>query len=298
MTTQLIGLGLAFCSALSFAVSNNCISRTARSRGDKGVMFSVVVTMAISAVLWLILEGGRLPARASALGFVWFLLAGVAAMVFGRSLLYASVRRLGVARSSAVKRLNPFFTVILAALLLHEAVRWTDALGMAAIAFAFGLLIAESLARSGQAEAALPPSAYLLGVGSSLAYACSYVLRKEGLIALPSPALGTLVSAVAGFAVFAALAVVSQRQRANFVGMFSHLDRWIVLAAVLVSVGQILLFAALFYADVSSVVMVASLEIFISIALSVFVFRSEPMPGPRVIVSAGLAMAGVILVAF
>lgn len=298
MTDGAFGLMLALGSAVSFALSNNFIQRTTRSGGDKGVMFSVVVTIGMSAVLWLVVEGGRLPEVAAPDGLLWFALAGVAAMVFGRSLLYASIRRLGVARSTAVKRLNPFFTVLLAAVVLGEAVRLSDTVGMVAIALAFGILLSDRMARRGIDGAAdFPPSAYLLGVGSSLAYALSYVLRKLGLLALPSPALGTLVSALAGFAAFLAIAAVSRPARANLTGMFTHLDRWVVLAAVLVSSGQILLFAALAYAEVAAVAMVASLEIFISIALSVFVFRSEPMPGPRVLVSAVLAMVGVGLVA-
>lgn len=298
MTGQSLGLALAFASAVSFALSNNCISRTSRSGGDKGVMFSVIVTIAMSGALWLAIDGGRLPETTAPLGLVWFALAGVAAMVFGRSLLYASIQRLGVARSSAVKRLNPFFSVLLAAAILGEAVGLADAAGMVAIALAFGLLLSERLTRAARNGPDVPGlSAYMIGVGAALAYAFSYILRKLGLIELPSPALGTLVSALTGLAVFIAIAAVSPTTRANLLGMFAHLDRWVVMAAVLVSAGQILLFAALAYADVSGVVMVASLEIYISIALSVLVFRSEPMPGPRVLMSAALAMLGVVLVA-
>lgn len=294
MSAHWFGLLLAFGSAASFALSNICISRTSGSGGDKGVLFSVVVTMGLAAALWVVLDGACIPANASPAGLVWFGLAGLAAMVFGRSLLYASVRALGVARSSAVKRLNPFFSVLLAALILGEALRWPDAVGMVAIATAFALMVGGALRR---APGEVRVQAYMLGVGSALAYAFSYVFRKLGLDALPSPALGTLVSAVAGFAVFALLAAVNADRRANLLGMFRQLDRWVVFAALLVSAGQILLFAALAHADVASVVMVASLEIFISIGLSVFVFRSEPMPGRRVLLAAGLAMAGVVLVA-
>lgn len=301
MSDAALGQALALASAVSFALSNIFISRTSRSGGDRGVLFSVVVTIALSGVVWLVLEGGAAGAGAPGFwrGVGWFAFAGLCAMVFGRSLLYASIRALGVTRSSAVKRLNPFFSVLIAALVLGEPITGVDGIGMAAIAAAFGLLIRESFRRRGSGIRGAPqgPSAYAAGVGSAFAYAAAYSARKLGLAELPSPAFGTLVSAVAGLACFAAIGLVSAPMRANLRGIFTHLDRWIVLAALLVSAGQILLFAALAHEDVSTVVMIASLEIFIAMFLSVAVFRTEPMPGPAVLAAAGFASLGVVLVA-
>jgi len=301
MTDPQIGQVLALLSATSFAATNVFVARTKESAGDKGVMFSVLVTLVISAVLWLAAEGGtavfpRTPHEWSALG--WFALAGILAMVFGRSLVFASIRRLGVTRATAVKRLNPFFTALFAALFLGEVLSGSDLIGMAAIAAAFGLLIRESfLARGTLSVAAPPPSSYLFGVFGAVAYAGTYITRKLGLDILHAPAFGTLVSAASGFAGFAILAIVLPRQRAHLAGIFAHLDRWIVLGAIAVSAGQILMFAALSYERVSTVAMIVSLEIFISIFLSVVVFRAERAPGPGVALAAVLATLGVVLVA-
>lgn len=294
-----VGQGLAAASATAFAFANNFVSRTTASGGDKGVTFSVLVTMILSAGLWLVLErADTLEAAFDWQAFALFAVAGVLAMVFGRTLVFESIRRLGVSRSTAVKRLNPFFSVILAALLLGEAVTRLDMLGILAIAVAFGVLIRESMARQHlTAPPKPPPAAYLFGVFGALAYAAAYVARKAGLEMWPAPSLGTFLSAATGFAAFAVLTLFSIRYRANFTGMFRHLDRWIFAAAVMVSLGQILLFAALAYESVSTVVMIASLEIFVSIFLSVLVFRSEPVPGPLILLAAGLAMGGVALVA-
>lgn len=257
--------------------------------------------MALSALIWLVVEGGRAavpatPAEWTAIG--WFALAGILAMVFGRSLVFTSIRRLGVTRSSAVKRLNPFFSALLAAVILGEVMRATDLAGMAAIAAAFALLIRESFRNRGAADHdAPPPAAYLFGVAAAAAYALAYIARKSGLDALHAPAFGTFVSAAAGFAGFAAFALVSPRHRANFRAMFAHLDRWIVLAAIMVSGGQILMFAALAYERVSTVAMIASLEIFISMFLSIVIFRTEHRPGPAALLAAVLATTGVVLVA-
>ena len=74
-------------------------------------------------------------------------------------------------------------------------------------------------------------------------------------------------------------------------------DRPIILCAIFVSVGQILMFAALAHASVSTVVIIASMEIFITIFLSWLVLGTEKAPGAVVLSSAALAVLGVVLVA-
>jgi drug/metabolite transporter (DMT)-like permease len=167
---------------------------------------------------------------------------------------------------------------------------------MLAIAGAFGLLIRQSF-RARREASAPPPVAFLFGIFGALAYALAYIARKAGLDIMATPAFGTFLSAVTGFAGFAALALVMPRYATNLAGVFRHLDRWIVAAAIMVSFGQILMFAALAYESVATVVMIASLEIFISIFLAVVVFRTEPVPGPAIALAALLATGGVILVA-
>jgi len=296
----LLGESLAVLSALSFALFNIVISGSAGSRGDKGVLFSVVVTIGFSFVLFLILEAGRLDltiSRNTALGVGSFAMAGIAAMVFGRTLVFDSIRRLGATRASAVKRLNPFFSVLLAALFLSEAVTRYDFIGLVIIAIAFGILIQTSF-RKGQVGSDAPrPIAYMIGAGAALAYAVSYIFRKTGLNVMDAPALGTFISALSGFLGFAIMAAFSARYRPMFTNLFKNIDRHVMAAAVLVSMGQILMFAALAYEKVSTVVMISSLEVFFSIFLATVVFRTEARPAPTILVAAALAIIGVVLVA-
>jgi len=291
---------LALLSALCFALFNVTISRTKSSGGDKGVLFSVIVTIGFSFAIFLVLEAGRItlePTRDTATGLALFAFAGVSAMAFGRTLVFSSIRKLGPTRASAVKRLNPFFSVLLAALILSEPVTRVDLLGLAAIALAFVILVSDSLRRANPATPTVGPLAYGVGAAAALAYAVSYILRKAGLDVLDAPALGTFVSALAGFSAFAILAILSDRYRPMFRGVFQNLDGPIVISAFLVSSGQILMFAALAYAPVSTVVMISSLEIFFSFFLSWLVFGTDKRPGLSITASAGLAVLGVVLVA-
>lgn len=298
--TGYLGEFLAFLSALAFALSNIFISRTRGSRGDKGVLFSVVVTIAFSFALFLLLEAGQTGSEGGPgdmLGLAWFALSGLAAMVFGRTFVFESVRRLGVARSSAVKRLNPVFSVLLAWFILSESLSSQDLAGIAVILAALGLLAVSAVRSAGPVGPGSGIAAYSFGIVAALAYAVSYIARKLGLETYAAPALGTFLSALSGFAVFAVLAVVWPRYRPLFTGMFRNLDRWIVLSAILVSIGQILMFAALAQAPVSVVVMISSLEVFLAILLASFVFRIEPPPGAVVTLAAFMATAGAILLA-
>lgn len=303
MSDALTGQLLALLSAVAFACGNVFISKGSTGGGDRGVLFSVLVTMVFSGLLWLVMEGGSFGTGDPEVwwaGVGWFVLAGILAMVFGRTFLFKSIRKLGVTRASAVKRLNPFFSVLLAFALLGEPITGLDGLGILSIALAFGLLIRRSFQRSLPEDEAQPPSlgSYGWGVGSALSYALAYIARKYGLVLIGAPAFGTMVSAVSGFTFFSIAAIFVAQYRDNLRNIFRNLNRWLVLAAITVSLGQILLFAALYYEKVSTVVMIASLEIFISSFLSVVVFRTEKRPDLETYVAASVATAGVIAIAW
>jgi drug/metabolite transporter (DMT)-like permease len=230
-------------------------------------------------------------------GVGFYALAGVLSMVVGRSFLYTSVRRLGVVRSSTVKRMNPFFSSVLAFLILDEMITTLGAAGMAVLLFAFLLMMRES-AKNQRAGDDRPPPVwdYAFGVLSALAYGCAYIFRKFGIFELPYPAFGTLVSALTGLATFLLAGLFAKSLRGQLTGIFSDLDRWMIMASIAVSLGQIFFFAAIVYETVIVVVMIASLEIFIASYLSIFVFRLDRHVSQSTVFASIFAFAGVILI--
>ena len=300
MSEALLGQGLALASAFSFAFANVLIARSPGRRDSRGVVFSVLVTAVFAAVIWLVLESYDMQLVGNATwwkGVGFYALAGVLSMVVGRSFLYTSVRRLGVVRSSTVKRMNPFFSSVLAFLILDEIITTLGAAGMALLLFAFLLMMRES-AKNQQAGDDAPPPVwdYSFGVLSALAYGSAYIFRKFGIFELPFPAFGTLVSALTGLIAFLLAGLFVKSLRGQLTGIFSDLDRWMIMASVAVSLGQILFFAAIVYETVIVVVMIASLEIFIASYLSIFVFRLERKISLSMALASGLAFAGVILI--
>ena len=300
MSEALLGQGLALASAFSFAFANVLIARSPGRRDSRCVVFSVLVTAVFAAVIWLVLESYDMQVVGNATwwkGVGFYALAGVLSMVVGRSFLYTSVRRLGVVRSSTVKRMNPFFSSVLAFLILDEIITTLGAAGMALLLFAFLLMMRES-AKNQQAGDDAPPPVwdYSFGVLSALAYGSAYIFRKFGIFELPFPAFGTLVSALTGLIAFLLAGLFVKSLRGQLTGIFSDLDRWMIMASVAVSLGQILFFAAIVYETVIVVVMIASLEIFIASYLSIFVFRLERKISLSMALASGLAFAGVILI--
>jgi len=278
------------------------ISRAAKAKGNTGVMYSIFITMILSCLLWIILDERNTYQQIDASwwrGVAWFAVAGILAMAFGRSLLYASIRYLGVTRSSSVKRLNPFFSVILAYLFLAEPISRMDGIGMIAIAIAFGLLLYKPDRPIDMYNSSenIRLAYYIWGVGAALAYAFAYIARKYGLINLDAPIFGTMISAISGFLFFVIAAAFFKTYQNNLRNMFTNLNRWLVLAGICTSSGQILMFSALTYETVSTVVMINSLEIFIASFLAVVVFRTESRPDSKTVFAAVLATIGVIAVA-
>jgi len=303
-----LGEALAASSAILFSLSNVTIAlgtRKTQGKGANGALLSVFISAGLAACMWpfigLPLDSfPDAPERMSAMG--WFIVAGILATFLGRDLLYKSIQGLGVVQAAAVKRLNPFFSTLLALVVLGEVISPKAGGGIALIALSFGLIIRESLMRANRNTGPVDKDGprlvdYLFGPGSALAYAFAYIARKFGLLHVADPVLGTLVGAVAGIACYYIAGIFSRRYRSSALGVFSTANRWQVMAGVFMSLGQMAQFGSLQFAEVSRVVMITSSEIFISIFLSVYVFRLEKTPSTTTFVAAIAAMFGVMLIA-
>ena len=126
--------------ALSFAFASIAISFNKRRRlPNDGAFPSVVMTVGVSLVLFLVFEDGVLPSFDDPKlfeGVLWFCVAGLFAMVFGRTRWF-SINRPTVTRGTT-KKLNPFFSILLAVIILGETLIWEEMLGVFALALAIG----------------------------------------------------------------------------------------------------------------------------------------------------------------
>ena len=294
----LSGDALALASATCFATSNVTIARGARPGAeDNGAFVSLLITAAISGGGWLALGALRGFEPVSLRALAWFAGAGVLTMFIGRVFFYASVQRLGAMRSSALKRLNPFFAVVLAVLVLGEQLTRGMTIGALMIVASFAVLVAGSGSRAMVADAApgrsfLARFGYAYGIVSALGYSSGYLLRKMGLDAAHDPLLGTLVGCVVGVLLFLVTAAFNKDYARAVRATFARPNPWLIVAGVMSSFGQILYFAALNESTMSRVALISSMEVFVTLFLGFVFLRKHERLTPGILVAAALGVAG------
>jgi drug/metabolite transporter (DMT)-like permease len=294
------GDALAIASATCFAISNVTIARGARADAkDNGAFVSLLVTVAIASVGWAGagLAHGFAPVSAQAL--LWFSAAGVLTAFVGRVFFYASVQRLGAMRSSTMKRLNPFFAVLLGVLVLGETLTTGMAAGLLLIVASFVALALGAPRPAGAHEPLgrrLLDAGYLYGPVSALGYASGYLLRKMGLAEAHDALLGAAVGCLAGVVLFLVTARFSETYREAVRATFVRPNPWLIGAGVMSSFGQILYFAALNESPMSRVALISSMEVFVTLFLGAVFLRGRERLTVAVVLAAILGVAGTALV--
>ncbi|MFC3882218.1 DMT family transporter [Bacillus songklensis] len=322
-----MGESLALLAAFTFACANVMVKKGTTSKSvDNGVFLSIVITFLISGIIavgrGLFQDGMTFTAK----GIWWFVLAGLLTAFIGRTLLFTSIQHLGSVRASAIKRLNPFFTVLIGVLFLHESLNIVMIIGMVFIFGSFATLIYESFAAAGKAKKELAVTTetnrqtgrlikkgiqknawirwiqvfaslgYLFGLISALAYSIGYVVRKEGLAEIPDPYLGTMIGAFAGIIIFLTLSLFQERYRQSIRSAFSGFRPWLFGAGMATSLGQIFYFSALTHSGVSQVALIASMDVIFTLFLSSWVFKTNEGITKTVIFASIIAMMGAGLI--
>lgn len=292
-----MGDAFAIASAVCFAASNVTIARGARPGGDdNGAFVSLLLTTGIAGAGWIAmgLIRGFEPVGARAL--VWFAGAGVFTAFVGRVFFYASVQHLGAMRSSTMKRLNPFFAVLLGVLVLGEALTGGMVIGMLLIVASFAVLMLGSGAPhavgGGNGKPALWNAGYIFGPISALGYATGYLLRKMGLAEASDAMLGAAVGCAVGALLFMATAAFNAGYARAIRATFATPNRWLIAAGVMSSLGQILYFAALAESPMSRVALICSLEVFVTLFLGAVFLRGRETLTPPVVLAAVLGIVG------
>jgi drug/metabolite transporter (DMT)-like permease len=308
---------LAVISTLCYGAANLAITRGTPSReGDNGAFVSILITMAMAAAVWLVSSASGGWPRMNAEGILWFCIAGVLSIFVGRVFFYVSIQRLGAVRAAAIKRLNPFFAVLLSVLLLGESFDGSMVVGMLMIFGSLGVLIWDSLRRqqkkpAGPAGAAgisaarrsvmgtLVNLGFFYGPISALAYAAGNVARKFGVTHLPDPVFGTLLGTIAGTCMFLLMGQFVDSYRRAIRTVFTRFSPWLYAGGVLGSLGQIIQFFALSHTTISKVALISSMEVFVTIVLSVVLSGAKEKIGATMLLAASLGVLGtVVIVAF
>lgn len=300
---------LALLAAVCWSAANVTIARGAGGKGDdNGAFLSILLTAALAALVWLIggLSGVWLAPVAA--GVFWFAVAGALTIFIGRVFFHSSIQWLGAIRGSSVKRLAPFFSVLLGVLLLGEPLSWTVVGGMSLIFAGFGVLIQESMAsgdRSGRLPRGVPSIKALkvwtnpglaYGAISALAYATGNIARKYGLLEMPDPAFGAMMGSLVGAALFLLTSVFAGDYRHAVRSTFTRFNPWLFVAGLMASAGQLLFFVAIDYSTVSRAALIASSEVFMTMGLTATVFRGREKLSRAAMFAALLGVLGTMAI--
>ncbi|MFT6693796.1 MAG: drug/metabolite transporter (DMT)-like permease [Neolewinella sp.] len=304
-----MGILFAILAMLFFATANVTISRGgSRAVNSNGAFVSILITLLLSCVIWLMVSFYSGWSTLNLVASAWFALAGILTIFVGRVFLYSSIHNLGSIRASAVKRLNPFFSVLLGVLVLGEDITGPMLLGMVLIFSSFAVLIINSL----KAQQATSPDTsvsesnfrvllnlgYLYGPISAFAYALGYVARKQGLILLPDAAFGSMVGSLVATLIYLVTAIFVEKYRLDVRDTFTRINPWLFAAGVSSSFGQISYFVALKYSAISQIALIASMEVFVTMFLSMIVFRNREILTRGIMLAAVLGTSGALIVIF
>jgi drug/metabolite transporter (DMT)-like permease len=278
-----MGEVVAILAAITYALSNVLVKKgTTASSQNNGAFLSLLQTVILSGLVWIIvIKVNGWPAFTTE-GILWFLLGGVLSAFFGRTFQYSSVQHLGSVRASAIKNLNPMFTVVLGILLLGESVTLYFLIGVCMIFGSMYLVVSQSINQrkpssnqNGDSKRSLLNVGYLYGVLSALAYAIGFIVRKWGLESIPDPMFGVLLGGCVGMVVYAITAMFKKRYMYELKNTLTTFQPWLFYGGLAMSLGQILNFIAIFFIEVSRASLLVTTQSIFSILFSLFVFKTN-----------------------
>jgi len=276
-----------------------------------GFVVSVAVNLAFSFLIFCVeLVLRQTPITWNWGGAAFFLLAGVFSTYLGRFFFFESVVRFGPARASVFQITAPLFTVLIAWLFLGERLGLLDHVGivLTVLGLFFVVYVPGSLA-SRAAVQAQPKQAegsrwtgwifrsmIVLGLGASLCYAISSVLRGGAMKLLDEPILGAVLGSASGLG----LHLLTQGGVRTLVPALRVSDRkgvWLfVITGMLTITAQTLVFVSFRYIEVSIAILISSCVPALVIPMSYLLLGNQERIGARVIVGTLLTMAGIALV--
>lgn len=303
---------------------------------DNGVLTSVIVNVLIFSTLILFVTATSGIGAWSWTGIVVFAAAGLTSTFIGRTLLFGGIRRIGAARAAAIKNATPLVTLAIALTVLGEQLVALTGLGIVLVMSGVFLIVRESMERSAHDNLATDPEdivdvaleaealaegaplrsvglagrtwSYVTGgvggqapVGvalsllAALTFGTAHAMRKVGMDILPDALLGAATGSWAALVGYLVAATV-RGQLGSVRRSVTARRPYFWLAGLGGAMGQISFFAALDFAPVSQVSVVASAEIVLTVLFAAIATHTEHI-SRRLVLPATLVFGGAIIIA-
>jgi drug/metabolite transporter (DMT)-like permease len=214
----------------------NALGVTLIARGMKGAkpIVAAFYSVAVQTIILVALLLTRMP-QLNWVAVGYFALGGVLSLGVARLLNFVAMRRLGVAKTSALIGSSPVITTLLSLVILSDSPDLATLAGAGTVALGVALI---SGASGFKMEKAL-----LVGLASALAYSLSNIASKSGVLLQPDPFLSATTGAVAGLAVISAYLIATGQTRD--LGISRQSLACFAATGVLSSVGWLTMMAAL-----------------------------------------------------
>jgi drug/metabolite transporter (DMT)-like permease len=287
VTAVLLALASAFLfGAMTVALR---VALRAHPEAETGAVATTTVAFLVVAAAAALEPGTGELARPRELAV--FALAGLLAPGASQILFTLAIRDAGSSRASVVVGAAPLFAATLAIVLLDEPFEWPLALGAALVVVAGGLLVGEQVR---------PEHFRLVGIGFAAAATLLFssrdvLVRWYGEDAALASVEAAAAALAAGWLVMLAWAALTRRSRLRGDLLRPALLRFAP-AGVFFGLSYLLLFEAYYRGKVTVVSPLVATESLWAVLLSAALLRRSELVGARLVLGAGLVVAGGALI--
>ena len=276
-----------------------------------GFMIATVVNVIFAALAVALQLGLRIdPLHWNLHALALFAVAGGFSTYLGRWFFYESVVRFGPAKASIFQISSPLFTALIAWIVLGEGMTVLLAFGM--LLSIFGLMLvsykpgfftrgSSAVAAQGRFHQRFLQSVFLLGLGSSLAYAIGNVLRGSAVRSWDEPILGALAGATSGLILQLIFRSSNHQSDSTFrLKSLKSADRRGVCLYVLIGIctitAQMCVISAMRYIPLSVAALVTLCTPLLVFPLSHLIWRGQDDITAATLAGTGLTLLGIFIV--
>ena len=302
----MLGVLYAALGAFTFSL-NNVMMRRGVVTGS--VLQGMALTVPIGALSFLVMAAcfgvlGELVAFPT-VALAWLACQGVTHFVMGRYCNYKSNQLMGVNLAGPVVQLQVPFAMMLAVVMLHERLTVLQAIGSTLMLGGSFATQSNSAKRKPQGAAPKPGpvfeprvlSGYVFGLAAAMCYGSSPLMARQAFLNAPgvSAVAGGCVAYAAATLVFS-LVLLKPGSWGDIRGMKRENMPWFLSAVVLVAISQAFVYASLAIAPMMVVTPILQLSLVFRLFLSQLINRDHEVMNTAVLIGAGTAVLGSILV--
>ena len=287
----MIGVVLALFSAMSTGLSLILV----RKNLDKSnfIYISLTITIIGNIILWPLALTFTNLSTVNPEGLLFFVFAGLLAPGIARLFYYKGMETAGISANATIYATYPLYTSIVAILLLGEALNTENWVGLVCIIV--GVISVGRIVNKGETSSkSTTKKGLIVPIAGSLAFAFSYIVRKEALNIYNQPLLGVAVGYTTALIVYLLVLPFSKHTRTS---RFSRNDiKMFWKPGVGMAVGWLLSFFALSQEMVSIVAPVLQAELLFVLLFTYIFLRKIEKLSPKLVASSLLIITGVILI--